>query len=460
VEIINMVKDLKREGNSMEEIARKIKNMKLVSQSIKNGDAEHDYLDGRDVSLSDRGRRSGKILDKDLKLTIEDIGSSAYLVNRNFEIEWINPEAEDEIFNMDIRSIAYRESRNIFKLFFSWEFHDHVNNWEELVKFHMALAKSKIDKSNITNLYHGISDGEARLLEKIYDERSSLPEKGINKSRITIMKRDESVVDYEVYTVTFREGTLFVYVSTDKIHPGIMEFLSCREQVINNLLKQRMPSLVSFCVLVIDLQDSVKISAELPPSEYFDLINQFWKFLSSSFDKYNGIYGKHAGDGMLYYFIQSPGSNYILDAIYCALEVREKAKKVSNEWKIRKGWLNDLYLNMGINEGKEFFGTIRSASTMEFTALGDSINYAGRLSDFARFGTILATKNTINKLSQEELKHIRFGIRRKKQDSEVFIAKSFSRVLDLLDPDDERHSKFMDISTLPITEIVDIVDQS
>ncbi len=101
-EIINVVKSLKREGNSMEEIARKIKNMKLVSQSGQNGDAENDYQERRDVSLSDRGRRSGKILDKDLKLTIDDIGSSAYLVNRNFEIEWINNEAEEEMFNMDI----------------------------------------------------------------------------------------------------------------------------------------------------------------------------------------------------------------------------------------------------------------------------------------------------------------------------------------------------------------------
>ena len=58
-----------------------------------------------------------------------------------------------------------------------------------------------------------------------------------------------------------------------------------------------MPSLVSLCVLVADLQDSVKIGAELPPAEYFELINRLWKTLAGSFQKYHGIYGKHAGDG-------------------------------------------------------------------------------------------------------------------------------------------------------------------
>ena len=173
------------------------------------------------------------------------------------------------------------------------------------------------------------------------------------------------------------------------------------------------------------------------------------------FEKYQGVYGKHAGDGMLYYFIKKPGSNYILDAIYCALELREKMREFSSEWKMHKGWLNDIYLNIGINEGKEFFGTIVSASSIVFTALGDSINYAARLSDLARFGSIWTTKNVINKLSAEELKEIHFGIRHSRHDREVFVKNSYSRVIDLIDPTDKRYGKFLDISTLPVTEIVD-----
>ena len=39
----------------------------------------------------------------------------------------------------------------------------------------------------------------------------------------------------------------------------------------------------------------------------------------------------------------------------CALELREKMKHLSEEWKRDTGWCGDLYLNIGINEGYEFF---------------------------------------------------------------------------------------------------------
>ena len=126
--------------------------------------------------------------------------------------------------------------------------------------------------------------------------------------------------------------------------------------------------------------------------------------------------------------------------------------------KLKKGWFNDLYLNIGINEGQEFFGTIRSASNIEFTALGDSINYAGRLSDFARFGKIWTTKNVIIKLAEEELASLCFGVDRKEADHERFVENSFLRVIDLLDGSRNEGNKFADIATLPITEIVGKAD--
>jgi len=226
---------------------------------------------------------------------------------------------------------------------------------------------------------------------------------------------------------------------------------------INNLHcpDQRIPSLVSFSVLVADLQDSVRICADLPPEEYFELINQVWKCIEGSFKKYYGLYGKHAGDSMVYYFLKDKDSNYLMNSIYCALELREKVKKLGMEWKARKGWFHDLYMNIGINEGQEYFGAIVHSPGIEFTAFGDSVNYAGRLSDFARYGSIWTTKNMISKLSIEERKKIRFGIRRKEHDREIIIENMFSRVMDLFPDDNLRYRKFMDITHLPVTEILD-----
>ena len=77
-------------------------------------------------------------------------------------------------------------------------------------------------------------------------------------------------------------------------------------------------------------------------------------------------------------------------------------KELSSKWRLRKGWNNELYLNTGINEGQEFFGTIQAANNIEFTALGDTINIAGRLSDLAQNGEIWTTKNLMSRLRQAE----------------------------------------------------------
>ncbi len=451
IERIQEVRRMKQKGESMEEIAREFRETKPVAEVYPNSPGE----DRRSSKTpSDAHALPQKTTDNGLTLTIDDIHYPAYLVNYNFEIEWINPEAEDQVFNKKVRSIADLESRNIFKLFFSWEFHANVYNWEEIITFHMPFLKAGFPKSRIAHLYQGISETETKFLERTYDTQAAISKGSIEKSPIKFISKDGASKSFKVLSMFFREGIFFVYVPSDTIVNEIMQILSQRGRIINELLKHRMPSLLSMCVLVADLQDSVKISAELLPEEYFELINQIWQQLDSTFNKYNAIYGKHAGDGMLYYFIQKPGSNYILDCIFCALELKNIMRTISSEWKIQKGWLNDLYLNIGINEGQEFFGTIRSASNIEFTALGDSINYAGRLSDFARHGTIWTTKNVINKLDQDDIRKIRFGIQRKQHGRQVFVENSFSRIIDLLERDHRDKNKFLDIITITVTEIL------
>jgi class 3 adenylate cyclase/DNA-binding transcriptional MerR regulator len=431
-------------------------NIGEVAQKIRERqDLKSERLQSKDRMPSQPAADVGRRFEnKDLKLSIGDLRTPAYLINHNFEIEWINREAEEFIFNKDISSIIDIESRNIFKLFFSWEFHTHLRNWEEIIGTHMAVMKSKVKKNSIANLYNGISAKETNFLEKLYDQEPSIPSDPVQSTPLGFITTDGRRHSYQIYTMSFREGIFFVYIPAEQANHELMQILSNRGRVINELLNQRMPSLVSLCVLVADIQDSVRICGELLPEEYFELVNELWKTVGCSFDKYNGIFGKHAGDGILYYFLKRPGNNYIMDSINCALEMREKVREFSSKWKLRKGWMNDIYLNTAINEGQEFFGAIHSSANVEFTALGDSINYTARLSDFARYGSIWTTKNVISKLSQEERSKIRFGVHRKhEQDHEIFLENSFSRIMDLAQERGRSYSQFVDIATLPITEI-------
>jgi class 3 adenylate cyclase/DNA-binding transcriptional MerR regulator len=460
LERILKVKLLKQQGNSMEDIAHQFQEYPPTAQKDENQKNIPPAQEKRqrDESVYPQARR--RISDNELQVTIADINSPAYLINHNFEIEWINKPAEEYIFNRNIKEIVDAESRNVFRLLLNEELRKGVRSWKEAVLLHLTVLQNRINVNNLNNIYKGITDNQINVLADLYEHKKLAAHENIYNLPISLIKSDDSSTSYWVHSMTFREGTFFVYVPTDSINTALLDMLSQRGKIINDLLKNRLPSLVSLCVLIADLQNSVKISAELLPAQYFELINELWQSVGPTFEKYNGIYGKHAGDGMLYYFIHKPGGNYLMNAVNCALEMREVMKELCSKWRLRKGWNNELFLNIGINEGQEFFGTIQSVNNIEFTALGDTINIAGRLSDFARNGGIWTTKNLISRLSQEERNIIRFGVHQENQTGKVFIRNSFSRISDIMMKDSPHFGHLSAIAGLPITEIKEKVDQS
>ena len=160
---------------------------------------------------------------------------------------------------------------------------------------------------------------------------------------------------------------------------------------------------------------------------------------------------------MVHYFFPQPDCNYIYNALKCANQIRDVMRTISKEWQVRKNWLNELYLNTGINEGQEWLGVFHIETKIEFTVLGDTINHAARLSDFARHGSVWASKNLMGKLTAEERSNIRFGVRRQDQEQrEVFVNATYSGISELVDLTLPRHEKLRDIAALAVTEILEV----
>lgn len=464
IERIYTVHLMKRKGMPMEIIVKSLKDEDVGKEFYEpKNHLENQFIQSvqREVNLESEGKipystvnenRGGHDIEG-LKLTINEVQCPAFLINQKFEIEWLNKDAEARIFNLDVSMIRESSDRNVFKLFSKMGFLAGDKN-DDLITYMMKFVKHRYEKNLLIKLYNGILGKEVIFLEKIYDRIEPVDSDSLHETYLNICDTDGKITPYHAYHIVFREGIFCIFAPMDSFFQGIVELLSKRGKVIHELLKLRMPRLISFCVLVADLQDSSRICAELPPEEYFELIRDIWKCMDGSFQKYYGTYGKHVGDGMVYYFLKDRDDNYIMNSIYCAVDLREKMKKLNMDWKIRKGWLNDLYLNIGINEGQEYFGNIPSSPNIEFTALGDSVNYAGRLSDLARFGSIWTTKNLVNRLDTEHRKKVQFGIKRKDHEREIFIENMFSRVMDMLCPGEPKYSKFMDIATLAVTEIV------
>jgi class 3 adenylate cyclase len=220
----------------------------------------------------------------------------------------------------------------------------------------------------------------------------------------------------------------------------------------------RLAELRHVAVLVADLQDPARVWSELPAEEYFELINQIWLTADPVFTRHHGTHGKHAADGLVCYFFPEGGTSYVWNALAAAYELRDAMRRVSKEWQLRKAWTTELYMNTGIDEGQQWMGTLKAPSHVEFTMLGATLNRAARISDFARFGAIWASKNLIGKLTAAERQRLKFGVRRMNDAGrEAFVTSIFSTVDTLRDmaagPPGE---KLKEIARLPITEIVEM----
>ncbi|MCR9221572.1 MAG: adenylate/guanylate cyclase domain-containing protein [Alphaproteobacteria bacterium] len=391
-------------------------------------------------------------------LTVEDLATPAYLVNHKFQIEWANAPALERLFGRPEGLPRSIEESSLFSLLLASPVVRKADGLPELLQFHLAIAKKRASKTYLFLSNPNLESREAELLGQLYDRVAPIgAHRMTSEVEVNLAPRGEAEGWHKLYATFFREGIFFTVAPEERDQESFLTWLSRRDVVIRDLLRVRRPYVTPLAVLVADLQSSMRICAELPPEQYFELINSIWTTMQPYLRKYYATYGKHAGDGMLYYFLPQPDSNYLMNAVRCAFEMQAAMHQVNRDWRRRKNWLTTLHLNIGLDQGEEWFGTFEGPTFIEFTALGDSINRAARLSDFARDGSIWVTKPMLSRLTEEERGEIRYGIRQQLADgTETVVPEMYSRIANLVDLEDPKHQKLNDIATLAAAELFDI----
>ena len=458
LEALDRVRSLKERGQTMDQIVEEL-------AAEQPGETSRDTLDSSQsvpreakpaVAAAVQATQVEPVVSP--RLTLVDCEQPSYLVNGKFEIEWWNDAAEMSFLEPGRQLAAEMSDRSLFTTFFAGKSLARATGRTEALKFHLAIAKVRLSKAALFSIDHGVNASQAEELGSIYDAVDPMTSRGLTFTEINLAPDGEKPEWYRLYAAFFREGTLFSYVPAESNIDALVGLLSRRDLVIRDILRSRKPYLTPLAVLVADLQGSMKICAELPPEEYFELINDIWDAMGTRLRKYYATHGKHVGDGLVYYFLPQPDCNYIANAVQCAHEMRETMNEVNRAWKDRKNWLNELKLNIGLDEGEEWFGTYQTPTHLEFTVLGDTINRAARLSDFAHSGTVWISKTMLSKLSSTERQDVRFGIRHQGQGGEeVLVPQSYGRISNLLDLSMPEHFKFQDISGMTVAEILDVI---
>ncbi len=147
---------------------------------------------------------------------------------------------------------------------------------------------------------------------------------------------------------------------------------------------------VEISVLFVDLRGSTSLAETMSPSEFGALINRFYLAVDAAITEADGIVDNHIGDGVLGLFIP----------LWAGKGHAEAALKAARHILATVGYADGAPwapAGIGINTGVAYVGIVSGSDEPDdFTALGDVVNTASRLSSAAAAGEILISLATAN----------------------------------------------------------------
>lgn len=146
-------------------------------------------------------------------------------------------------------------------------------------------------------------------------------------------------------------------------------------------------------VLFADVSGFTSISEKLDPEEVHALVNRCLGILLDQVHRYEGTITQFTGDGVMALFgAPIAHEDAPQRGLHAALAIQQALKRYAEELKREQGI--EFQMRMGLNTGPVVVGKIGDDLTMEYTAVGDTVNLAARMEQLAEPGAILVAEAT------------------------------------------------------------------
>src|SRR5215467_13207983 len=146
---------------------------------------------------------------------------------------------------------------------------------------------------------------------------------------------------------------------------------------------------VMFC----DLVDSTKLSSQLDPEEYRDVVRAYQRVCTDVIQRYDGHIAQLLGDGLLVYFgYPQAHEDDAQRAVRTGLGILAAMGDLNTRLQQAKGI--QLAIRVGINTGLVVVGAMGSEGRQEQLALGETPNVAARIQGLAAPNTIAMSEAT------------------------------------------------------------------
>jgi adenylate cyclase len=131
-------------------------------------------------------------------------------------------------------------------------------------------------------------------------------------------------------------------------------------------------------ILTVDLRGFTRLSTELKPDDVMTLLQDYQGRICPQIVRNGGSIDKFLGDGILASFgAVAPSPTAAADALRAADAVLEAADRWAAER--QAAGLPPLAIGLAISSGRVVFGAVGDGERLEFTVIGDAVNFTAKL---------------------------------------------------------------------------------
>ena len=153
-------------------------------------------------------------------------------------------------------------------------------------------------------------------------------------------------------------------------------------------------------VLFADIRGFTALTRQMQPEEIVELLNRYFTILTEIIFYFDGTVDKFIGDAVMGVFGSPiPTEKHLRQGVRAAIVIN-KIMTEANRSREKRG-LIQLPMGFGLDSGHVIVGSMGSNVRMEYTAIGDTVNVASRLSGLAKNREILISEKVYKEIESE-----------------------------------------------------------
>jgi adenylate cyclase len=189
---------------------------------------------------------------------------------------------------------------------------------------------------------------------------------------------------------------LFAFVQ--RVFPKWLQYLPSTTGTWSSKTKTSSNNLnrdVSGLCLVTDIEGYTSVAAHHPAHQMWELMNAYYQLLGQPVAERDGFIADVAGDAMIAFWIDMPPAQQRLAACQAALAMHDAVNKFNESSQI-----DLLPTRIGLHEGEMTLGELDVGNTIQFRAIGDTVNTASRIQGMNKY---LGTRILVSGLITSDL---------------------------------------------------------